>query len=363
MVYYRRRLDKLRKLYPDSLFIFKDNVSRTYLTGFRSSEDGDGILTVFPDHAELHIDSRYIEDAKKGIKEAKVILASTYAGAFSDIAERMSKLSPKNVIFDPDRITYSGYRNLRKVFSKIKMKPVPGLLSPLRVIKDNEEIAKITRAVEIAEKAFYETIKSVKPGISEKDLEAELEYQIKSAGGERSGFEIISLFGPRASLPHGVPSRDVKCREKEIILLDFGAVYEHYNADITRTFFLGQPTQKMKEVYLTVLRANQSVIEKVKKDVSFKKVDEIARKEIISAGYGKYFTHSLGHGLGLEVHEQPWLSPRAARGRLKPGMVFTDEPGIYLPNEFGVRIEDDLLITDGGAVALSSGITKELTII
>ncbi len=363
MEYFERRLEILRAEYPDSVILFRDNISRIYLTGFRSSDDADGILAVFPDEAQFYIDSRYTEDAEGSVRSADVILAKSYKEVYVRIFEAASQKGLKTFIFDGTKTDYETFRILKKIRGGLKMRSVPGILSEQRAVKTEREIALISKAVEISEKALSETLPLIKPGVSEKDIQTELEYRIKMNGGTGPSFETILLFGPRSSLPHGVPSHQVKCKDKDIVLIDYGVSYENYISDITRTFFVGTPSDRMKQVYLTVLRANQKVLEKSREGMMIKRVDALARKEIEKAGYGDKFIHSLGHGIGLEVHEAPLVSFKALRGRLKVNNVFTDEPGIYLPGEFGVRIEDDILITETGAVNLSSGISKELTVL
>ncbi len=363
MVSYNDRITQLRKLYPEKAFIFYDNISRTYLSGFHSSEERDGILIITPKSALFFIDSRYIEAAKKEIKHIKMVEVQSYISVFKDTTDILKADNVQEVFIDGNRISLNLYRSIKKSLKGIKLKSKDNILNPLRLIKDEHEIANITKAVGITEKAFYKTIEIIKPGISESDLAAELEYQMKKFGGLGPGFESIVLFGARTSLPHGVPQHDVFCREKEVILMDFGVDYNHYTSDVTRTFFLGEPTKKMKEVYLAVLRANQKVFDKIKIGMTFKKVDSIARNEIEKAGYGDKFIHSLGHGIGLEIHEPPFLSSKTKRGHLEAGMTFTDEPGIYLKNEFGVRLEDDIYLTETGPILLTSGIKKDLLIL
>ncbi len=363
MEFYKNRIKKLRDLYSNKGFFFYHNVARTYLTGFSSSEDQDGILIITTKHAYFFIDARYIEAAKEQIDSAKVILIESYKDIFSDIVEYFKKDGVDEVLVDGSRISYSSFKNIKKALKGVKLKVHPAILNPLRMIKDESEVALISKAVDISEKAFNKTLESIRPGVSEMDVASELEYQMKKFGGLGPGFETIVLFGKRTSLPHGVPQNNVKCRDKEIILIDFGVNYEHYTSDITRTFFLGEPSELMKKVYLTVLRANQKVMDKVKVGMTLRSVDAIARKEIEKAGYGKNFIHSLGHGIGLEIHENPFLSSRMKRGRLQEGMTFTDEPGIYLENKFGVRIEDDIYLTNSGPVHLTSGLKRDIRIL
>ncbi|MCD6578063.1 aminopeptidase P family protein [bacterium] len=363
MEYYRKRIEKLRNLYPEKGFFFFHDIARTYLTGFSSSEDHDGILIVTPKNAYFFIDARYIQAAKSQIPSAKVILIESYKDTYLSIVEYFKTDGVEEVLIDGNRISYTLLKTVKKALRGIKLKVKPDILRSLRAIKDESEIALISKAVDISELAFNKTLEIIKPGISEADLANELEYQMRKFGGLGPGFDSIVLFGPRTSLPHGVPQKDIKCRDKEIILIDFGVNYEHYTSDITRTFFLGEPTLHMKEVYLTVLRANQRVLDKVKTNMTLRSVDQIARKEIEKSGYGDRFIHSLGHGIGLEIHETPFLSSKMKRGRLQVGMTFTDEPGIYLENEFGVRIEDDIYLSSSGPVHLTSGLKREIKIL
>jgi len=209
----------------------------------------------------------------------------------------------------------------------------------------------IKKAVEVAENAFKEILKVVKPGIREIEIAIELEYQIKRKGSESLPFQVIVLSGERTSLPHGVPSEKV-IKEGELLLFDFGARIGGYASDETRTVFLGEVEPELKRIYEIVRKAQQNALKVIKAGLSFKEVDEAARKLIEDAGYGNFFGHGTGHGVGLAVHEYPSLSPDS-EGELEEGMVITVEPGIYLPQKGGVRIEDLILVKKDGVEILT----------
>ena len=217
----------------------------------------------------------------------------------------------------------------------------------MRQIKDAAEIDCIKRACEIADKAFAEILKFIKAGVREYEVAAEMEYLMRKFGSERAAFDTIVASGVRGSLPHG---------------RDFGAVYNGYHSDITRTICVGKASAKQREIYNAVLSAQMYGLEVIKVGVGGKAIDEKVRERLKSLGYGDYFTHSLGHSLGLNIHEEPRLSPLSKCERLEVNMLVTDEPGVYIPNFGGVRIEDTVLVTQYGALPLTKSPKKLLEI-
>ncbi len=225
-------------------------------------------------------------------------------------------------------------------------------LTALRLKKDADEIAAMRKAITITETALEATVSQVQPGMTERQIVNLLRNAMGAAGSEGNAFDPIVLGGPNSALPHGTPT-DRAVREGEPLLFDFGAIHKAYLADITRTFFVGEPDAELRQIYEIVLRANEAGIRAAAPGVPAQDVDRAARKVIADAGYGEYFIHRTGHGLGLDGHEAPYIREGNAQ-LLEPGMVFTVEPGIYIPGKGGVRIEDDVLVTANGVDVLTS---------
>ena len=259
--------------------------------------------------------------------------------------------------FEADYLSCKVYRNLRSLLPDCLMVPTEKLVEVLAVKKDPGEVARIKKAVHITDRVFSEILDFIKPGTREQDLAAEMEFRMKRYGSSAPYFQTIVASGARSALPHGVASAK-KMKKGEFVTMDFGAVYQGYTADMTRTVLVGKANKKQKQVYNLVLRAQMRAIGKARSRVKACDLDKTARDVIKRAGYGKYFGHGLGHGIGLLVHDDPAVNP-TNRQLLEPGMVITIEPGIYLPNWGGVRIEDDVLITQRGCKVLNSS-KKEL---
>jgi Xaa-Pro aminopeptidase len=240
---------------------------------------------------------------------------------------------------------------LKELLPMVIFKPTERLIESLSIIKDAEEIARIRKAVRIAEKAFSDVLKLVKPGISEKDIALDIEFKMRALGAENAAFDTIVASGQRSSMPHGRAS-DKKLRKGDFVTVDFGCLYHGYASDITRTVVLGKASEKQKSIYNIVLSAQKAACKAVKPGLACARLDGVARDMIMKAGYGDYFGHGLGHGIGTIVHDKPVLNPQS-NDVLEPGMVVTIEPGIYIPNWGGVRIEDDVLVTANGGQVLS----------
>ena len=242
----------------------------------------------------------------------------------------------------------------------MKFKSFDSFVEDLRITKTKEEIDKIKKACSILDKSFEDAITYIKEGVTETDIAIELEYRMKKAGGEKPAFETIVASGYRSSIPHGVASHK-KIKKGEFITIDFGTTYEWYNSDITRTAFLGTPTKKDKKIYETVYNAQRLAFESVKENMKTKDLDKVARDFISKSGFGDYFSHSLGHGVGLGIHEKPIISKKD-KHYLKKGMVFTIEPGIYIPGYQGVRIEDTIALENSNPTLLTNS-KRELMVL
>ncbi len=215
----------------------------------------------------------------------------------------------------------------------------------MAAIKSDEELKNIKKACDIAEKSWLAVLPFIKEGITEKQLAAELEYNFRKNGAGGTSFDTIVAFGKNAAVPHH-ETGDTKLKKNECVLMDFGCTYKGYCSDMTRTMFFGTPDEEFEKVYLAVLLAHKTAAEKIKAGITGKDADKYARDVLDSLGYGKYFTHSLGHGIGVNIHEFPTLSPKG-EATLEDGMVFSDEPGVYINGKFGVRIEDSCYMLDG----------------
>lgn len=323
-------------------FLIADEVNRLYLTSFHSS---DGFLCVTNKNACFFADSRYFEDAQREITEVEVRLYDS----FDRVTEYMKENGIKNVFISKERTAiaeFERYKMLLKDCSVIPDAGIDKILNEMRAVKDKDEKSKIIKAQRIAEKAFSEVLGFIKVGVSESEIAAFLEYSMRRHAGQGTSFETIALCGKSTSVPHGVPG-ERKIENGDFITMDFGAVYKGYRSDMTRTVAVGKISEEKKKVYETVLRAQESAIAVIKDGLSCAEGDRAAREVIEKAGYGKYFGHSTGHGVGVEIHEKPNLSPRSDM-TLKSGNVVTVEPGIYIPGEFGVRIEDFGMVTKDG---------------
>ncbi|MEM1563784.1 MAG: Xaa-Pro peptidase family protein [Candidatus Bathyarchaeia archaeon] len=276
------------------------------------------------------------------------------------LKKAIKELRLENAVFGVEAtLPFKFYKMLMDVSPKIQAKDASAFFSQLRSIKSDEELQLIRRAADIVAAGIRAGIESIKPGVSELAISSRIEQTIKEQGGEYVPFCIV-LSGENTALPHGETSLR-KVSVKDVVLMDVGAVYNGYYADLTRTVFVGEATTKQREIYKIVAKAQEAAIQAVKPNVKAEEIDYAARKIIEDAGYGEYFTHRTGHGLGLEVHEEPYIV-KGNKTLLKPGMTFTVEPGIYLPGKFGVRIEDDIAVTEKSRKILST-LEKEMMVV
>jgi len=334
----------------DALLVSKPE-NRFYLSGFTGSS---GFLVISADEAYLVTDFRYVEQAQQQVECFKVIKHET--PVFKTINNLLKQLDIANLGFEANHLTFEQYTFLNENL-ECSLIPEKNIVEELRKVKSAEEIEKIKKAVEISEKAFESILAKIKPGVTEKELALELEFSMKKMGAESLSFDIIVASGKRSSLPHG-RAADKKIEEGDLITFDFGCKHAGYCSDMTRTVVLGKPSKEQENIYYTVLSAQQKALQYIKPGMKAAEIDSIAREVITSAGYGDYFGHGLGHGVGLEVHEAPRLSKEGDE-TLQPGMVVTIEPGIYIPDFGGVRIEDLVVITENGCNNLNT-FTKEL---
>ncbi|MGO1059095.1 M24 family metallopeptidase [Planococcus sp. FY231025] len=325
-----------------------------YITEFTGTA---GLALVTPEKAFFITDFRYTEQAGAQVKEFEVVQAKT--NLLEEVAEIVQSLGLETVSFEQDYMTYALFSQYKEKMDA-EMKPVSGLIEKIRMFKTPEEVEVLKAAAKIADAAYEHICTFIRPGQTELEISNELEFFMRSQGATSSSFDIIVASGTRSALPHGVAT-DKRIEAGDMITLDFGALYNGYISDITRTLAVGEPSEKLKEIYQVVLDAQVLALENIKPGMTGIEADAIARDYIKSKGYGDAFGHSTGHGIGLEVHEAPGLSSKS-QTVLEPGMAVTVEPGIYLPGIGGVRIEDDIMITESGNERLTHS-TKELRIL
>lgn len=336
--------------------IINDTVNRRYFTGMKSS---DGTLVVFKDAAYLIIDFRYIEKAKKTAKGCEVILQDRL---YHQINELIKKHDAKKVSVNTEFCTVEQFSMFKSALKAqvSSENAFTKLIRNIRMVKTQDEIDLMIKAQRIAEKGFEHMLDFVIAGKTEREMQLELDYFMLRNGAEELSFDTIALSGSNTSLPHGVPS-DKPVKQGEFVLLDFGAVVGGYHSDMTRTFCVGEPSDKMRKVYDIVLDAQFAALDAVKAGMSGKELDAVARDIIADAGYGDNFGHSLGHGVGMEIHEMPYASPSKDNILLENSIV-TVEPGIYIEGEFGVRIEDFVVVKNDGCENMTNA-EKKLIII
>ncbi len=339
------KFEKLFSVLPEGIdaAIITDDLNRRYFTGMKSSA---GTVICFREKAYLIIDFRYIEKATKTVKDAEVILQGKL---FDQINELLTKHGAKTVAVESDTMTVTAlamYKERITAAEVISTRDLSAAIGKLRIVKTQDEIEKMIKAQRIAEAAFEDILNFIRPGVTEREIGLHLDYYMLSHGAEALSFDTIALTGANTSLPHGVPG-DTVVMPNSFVLMDYGATYDGYHSDMTRTVCVGTPTDKMAEVYETVLKAQLDSLAAIKAGVLGSDIDKIARDVITNAGYGDKFGHSLGHGVGIEIHEAPNAAPSSTH-IFEENMIVTVEPGIYLPDEFGVRIEDFVVIKPDG---------------
>lgn len=319
-----------------------------YFSGFSG---GEGALFVTPQRAVLFTDSRYTEQAQNECKKAEVVETSNWKSAVCDEAEGL-----KSLMFEDRHISAATYLHFAEKLTA-SLVPAEELLEDMRAVKTQAEIEVMAKAEAILCRTFEKMLDFIRPGITEKQLAAEIEYNMRAMGADGTSFETIAISGVRTSLPHGTPT-DKVIEKGDFVTMDFGCRVNGYCSDMTRTVVVGKANPKQKEIYSIVKEAQATGLDAIKAGVGAKDADKLARDIIENAGYGENFGHSLGHGVGLLIHEKPTLSPRSQQV-LEENMVVTCEPGIYIPGFGGVRIEDMVCVKNEGNLNLANA-TKEL---
>lgn len=344
------RVARLRELIAKSegnALLVTHPVNRRYLSGFTGSS---GVVLITADHAALVTDFRYKAQAPQQAQGFQIVEHG--ASFHSTVAELLKQWNVDKLLIEEQDVTYAAYMAMEKTLSPVKLLPSEGIVEKLRMIKEDSELAIMQEAADLADRAFEHILGYIKPGVSEKSIALELEVFMRSQGATSSSFETIVASGERSALPHGVASDRLIGRD-EFVKLDYGAYYNGYCSDITRTVVVGKPSDKHREIYEIVKEAQQYALDHLVPGMTGKQGDALTRDIIARYGYGEYFGHGTGHGLGMEIHEAPRLS-LTGDIVLAPGMTVTVEPGIYLPGFGGVRIEDDVVITEKGIRVLTS---------
>jgi Xaa-Pro aminopeptidase len=324
-----------------------------YLTGFWGTS-----ATVFisKTHRLFVTDARYTLIAKQTVQGFDIIESRD---ALSEIAKVIASDAIATIGFD-SQVSFAYYQTLQEIFEHYDLRAQSNFMEELRMIKDASEIATIRKACSISDRAFTDMLDFIKPGqTTELQVANFLDFRMREYGASGVSFETIAASGYRSAMPHGVASEKI-IQSGETLTLDFGCYYNHYVSDMTRTIHIGETTDEEREIYDVVLRANQAVIDSVKAGMTRRDYDKLARDVIEKAGYGEHFTHGIGHGIGLDIHEIPFFEN--SDELIEVGMTITDEPGIYLDNKYGVRIEDDLVVTENGCEVLTLA-PKELIVL
>lgn len=339
----------------DALLISKPE-NRAYLSGFTGS---DGWLLITQQDAYLITDFRYVEQAAAEAPAFKVRKPENTPYAL--LAELCRDAQVSRVGIEGDYVTLDDFGTYRQALAQQELVSVTGLVEALRMVKDADELATMRRSAEITDQAFQHVLGFIKPGVTEREVALELEFTMKRLGAEGLAFETIVASGERSSLPHGQPT-DRVIRTGDLVTMDFGALYQGYCADMTRTVMVGEPSAKQREIYAIVLEAQKRGVAACRAGITGKELDEVCRGYIREKGYGDHFGHGTGHGVGRFIHEGPKVNVRGEQDLLQAGMVVTIEPGIYLPGWGGVRVEDMVLVTETGCEVLSKS-PKELIIL
>ena len=353
----KERCDKLIKVLEEkgldgALITSRTNIR--YFSGFTSDE---AVLVITKDRRVLLTDFRYTIQAKEQAPEFE-IKETSRAIAVSEISEVLTEAGVKKCAFEDGYLTVRAFNNYKEL--PVELVPLTPEIDRCRLIKNEYEIECLQKAQNIADNAFAELMKIIKPGMTEKFVANALDHLLRVHGADENSFDTIVGAGPNGALAHAVPGQR-ELKNGDLVVIDFGCKYMGYCSDMTRTIAIGQPCDELMKIYNIVRRAQQAALDALHPNMSAKALDAVARDIITAEGYGKQFGHSLGHGFGLDIHEAPYASTRS-EDILAPGCTITVEPGIYIEGLGGVRIEDDCVLTEDGFINLAHT-TKELIII
>jgi Xaa-Pro aminopeptidase len=318
-----------------------------YLSGFSGTF---AALIITADQSILLTDSRYTEQA--AMEAPGFSVEQGCSKWLESVAEIVSRLGIRKLGFEARWFSYADWKTLGREIPDVDLLPMEPIVEEMRLVKDDKEIEVLKKAIRITDDVCRRVLELLRPGMTEKDVALEIVYAMLKNGADKEAFDTIVTSGPRSAMPHGKPT-DSRLVEGEFVLMDFGAYHGGYHGDITRTVVLGTADAKQEEMHSVVMEAQSRAIKAIRPGATGVEIDSVARDYIAERGYGEFFGHSLGHGLGLEIHDGAILTPRSDIV-LQPGMVVTVEPGIYVPHLGGVRIEDVVLITESGCEVLTS---------
>lgn len=337
--------------------LISSNPNRLYFTSFESSA---GSLLITPQKSFFLIDFRYFEKAKSVVDSCEVVLADK---PMQQIAGLLESLKIDRLYLETSFVSMNNFKIYSERFTGVRLSDDPKIdrmIEQMRSIKSPEEVSLMRRAQQLTDSTFNHILNFLRPGVSEREVMLEMEFFMRLQGSEGAAFDFIVVSGKNSSLPHGVPTEKL-LESGDFVTMDFGGVIGGYRSDMTRTVVLGEPSEKQRTVYDTVLKAQQAALSFIAPGVRCCDVDRVARDIIEKAGYGANFGHGLGHSVGIEIHENPACN-RICETVMQPGVIMTVEPGIYIENEFGVRIEDMVLVTNDGIENLTKS-PKELIVI
>ena len=352
---YEKRINQvMHKIIDNNLssFYITNITNVRYLSGFTGSA---GSMLITKEKAYFFTDGRYTEQVKSQVKNCKIFI--TGSSHLEEIYKQKLIAVDSSVGFESQHVTHFVHKNMCEKFPKVDWVGTENIVETIAAVKDSDEISYLKTAIEITDKVFDEILPLLEPGVTENKIAATMSYKFKEHGADGDSYDPIVASGWRSALPHATPTNK-KIEKGDFVVMDFGALYNGYHADMTRTVVVGKATTEQSDIYSIVSESQIAGIKKAKAGITGAEVDRACRSVIEKAGYGKYFTHSTGHGLGLEVHTMPRLSS-ANNEKLLENYVVTIEPGIYIPKLGGVRIEDDCLLTKESCIPLNKS-TKSL---
>jgi Xaa-Pro aminopeptidase len=355
---FSRRLQEVRKHLENSrldAFLVSHLPHIRYLTGFSGS---NALFIITPRNQHLFTDRRYRDQVKTETRGLQIHISKN--GLYESAQQSRVLTGKQRIGIESHYLSVASLTSIKKLFPRSSIVQKQSVVEDVAAVKDDFEIRSIKRAVTITDRVFQKVLHYLKPGVRELEIAAEISYWHMREGATGDAFEPIVASGPRGALPHGRAS-EKEIKRGELVTLDFGCIYNGYRSDLTRTVAVGRPTEKGVKIYGVVLEAQRRAIDAAHAGIKARKLDGLARSYIRRRGFGKYFSHSLGHGLGFEIHEQLRLSA-TSKDILNAGNVVTVEPGIYIPGFGGVRIEDDILIRQNDCEILNRA-TKELIIL
>lgn len=339
---FKRVYEVLKEIKADAMLV-SDGYNMRYLSGFRGAT---GYLYMTPKRQVLITDARYTTQAREEAGAFEVREVGNDRGYALILSELLGEDQVSVLGFEDLHMIYADVKQLQEKCRNVEWKPVSEGLNELRIVKNASELEKLAKAEAVGDAAFSYILGEIKPGITELQIAAKLEYYMKEQGAVSTSFETIVASGLNSAMPHAIPS-DREIEAGDFVTMDFGCIWDGYCSDMTRTVVVGKANEKQKEIYNTVLAAQSAALAVIKAGMKGSEVDAVARKVITDAGYGEYFGHGLGHSVGLYIHEEPRLSQRC-HVVLKENVIETVEPGIYVPNFGGVRIEDMVVVTKDG---------------